>query len=135
MNRYSKWPAARLCKTTDGETGTKFLEQYCNLKLYRKPERTDKATAFTGRQFRDFRKSKFIKLIYGTPYIHTLTGLIERGVRTLKANLLSNIKAGEPFGNALDLALNVMRTTPHTTLKPHSNYTLAENRTQNGVTC
>ena len=42
-----------------------------------------------------------MRLIYGTPYIHTPTGLVERGVRTLKDNLLTNIKAGERFGKAL----------------------------------
>ena len=42
---------------------------------------------------------------------------MERVVRTSKENLLTNIKAGEPFGKTLDLALYVMRTTPHTRLK------------------
>ena len=56
-------------------------------------------------------------MIYGTPYIHTPTGLVERGVRTLKENLLTNIKAGERLGKALDLSLDVMRKTPHTKLK------------------
>ena len=56
-------------------------------------------------------------MIYGTPYIHTPTGLVERGVRTLKENLLPNIKAGERLGKALDLSLDVMRKTPHTKLK------------------
>ena len=136
MDRYSKWPAASLCKTTDGETATKFLEQYCNLNGIPKTIRTDKATAFTGRQFREFCKNKFIKLIKGTPYIHTPTGLVERGLRTLKENLLTNIKDGKPFGKALDLALIVMRTTPHTRLRiPLSNYTLAESQTRNGVIC
>ena len=116
MDRYSKWPAASLCKSTDGETATKFLEQYCNLNGIPKTIRTDKATAFTGRQFREFCKNKFIKLIYRTPYEHTPTGLVEGGVRTLKENL-TNIKDGEPFGKALDLALSVMRTTPHTRLR------------------
>ena len=117
INRYSIWPAASLCKTTDGETAIKFLEQYCNLNGIPKTIRTDKATAFTGRQFRNFCKNKLIKLIYGTPYIHTPTGLVDRGVRTLKENFLTTIKAGEPFGKALDLALNVMRNTPHTWLR------------------
>ena len=40
--------------------------------------------AFTGRTFKEFCKCHQIKLIYGTPYIHTPTGLVERGVRTLK---------------------------------------------------
>ena len=54
--------------------------------------------------------------MYGTPYIHTPTGLVERGVRTLKENLQTNKEAGEPFGKALDLALGAMRTNPHTRL-------------------
>ena len=86
-----------MCKTTDGETAKQFLEQYCNLNGIPKTIRTHKATAFTGRQFRNFCKNKFIKLLYGTPYIHTPTGLVERGVRTLKENLVTNIKAGEPL--------------------------------------
>ena len=60
---------------------------------------------------------RYIKLIYDTPYIHTPTGLVKRGVRTLKDNLLTSFKAGERFGNALDLSLDVMRKTPHTKLK------------------
>ena len=31
-------------------------------------------------------------MIYGTPYIHTPTGLVEREDRTLKENLITNIK-------------------------------------------
>ena len=45
------------------------------------------------------------------------TGLVERGVRTLKGNLLTNTKAGERFGKALDIALEIMRKTQHTRLK------------------
>ena len=55
--------------------------------------------------------------MYSTPYIHTPTGLVERGVRTLKKNLLTNIKAGERFGKALNIALEIMRKIPHTRLK------------------
>ena len=109
IDRYSKWPAASFCKYTDGETAVKFLEQYIQLNGIPKTIRTDKATAFTGRTFRNFCKKHYIKLIYGTPYIHTPTGLVERGVRTLKDNLITNIKAGERFGKALDLSLDVMR--------------------------
>ena len=38
---------------------------------------------------------------------------MERGV---KESLLTSIKAGENFGKALDMALDVMRKTPHTRL-------------------
>ena len=76
--------------------------------------RTDKASAFTGHHFIEFCKRNYILIIYGTPYIHTPTGLKERVVRTTKENLLTNIEAEESFGKALDLAPRVMRTTPHT---------------------
>ena len=70
-------------------------------------------------------------MIYGTPYIHTPTGLVKRGVRTLKKNLLTNLKAGERFGKALDIALEIMRKTPHSRLKNQlSNYTTAEAQTR-----
>ena len=114
---YSKWPSASFCKYTDGETAVKFLEQYIQLNGIPKTIRTDKATAFTGRLFRDFFEKHYIKLIYGTPYIHTPTGLVERGGKTLKENLLTNIKASERLGKALDLSLDVMRKTPYTKLK------------------
>ena len=117
MDRYSKWPATSFRTSTDGETAVKFLDQYIRLNGVPKTIRTDKATAFTGRLFRDFCKKHYIKLIYGTQYIHTPIGLVQRGVRTLKENLLTNIKAEERFGKALDMSLDVMRKTPHTRLK------------------
>ena len=117
IDRFTKWLAASYCTSTDGETAVRFLEQYIRLNSIPKTIRTDKATAFTGRLFRKFCKRHYIRSIYGTPYIHTPTGLVERGVRTLKENLLTNIKSGERFGKALDMSLEVMRKTPHTRLR------------------
>ena len=116
MDRFSKWPATSFCKSTESQTAVKFLEQHINLNGKPKTIRTDKATAFTNRLVRDFSKNHQIQLIYGTPFIHKSTGLVERGVRTLKETLLTNIKAGENFGKALDIALDVMRKTPYTRL-------------------
>ena len=116
IDRFSKWPAASFCKHTGGETALKSLDQYIKLNGKPKTIRTDKVTAFTGQRFRDFCKKRY-KLIYGTPYIHTPTGLVERRVGTLKENLLTNIKAAEQLGKALALSLDVMRKTPHTKLK------------------
>ena len=113
MDRFSKWPAASFCTSTDGETAISFLEQYIQLNGVPITIRTNKATAFTGRLFRNFCREHYIKFnILGTVYPHP-TGLVERGVRALKENLLTNIKAGERFSKALDLSLDVMRKTPH----------------------
>ena len=109
MDRYNKWPAVSFCTSTDGETAVKFLEQYIRLNGVPITIRTDKATAFTGRLFRDFCKKHYIKLLYGTPYIHTPIDLVERGVRTLKENLLTNLTAGERFGKALDMSLGFIQ--------------------------
>ena len=116
MDRYSKWPAASLCKTTDGETAVEFMEQYINLNGLPKTIRTDKATAFTGHTFREFCRNHHIRrLIYGTPYIHTPTGLVERRVRTLKVILLTNIK----FSTALDSPERNEKNTSYETGKIH----------------
>ena len=117
IDRFSKWPASSYWTSTDGETAVRFLEQYIRMNGIPKTIRTDKATAFTGRLFREFCTRHNLKLKYGTPYTHTPTGLVERGVRTQKENLLTNIKAGECFGKALDMSLEVMRKTHHTRLR------------------
>ena len=56
MDRFSKWPAASFCTSTDGERAVKFLEKYIQLSRRPKTIRTDKVTAFTGHLFRDFCK-------------------------------------------------------------------------------
>ena len=116
MDGFSKWPTASFCKTTEDQTAVRFLEQYIVLYGVPKTFRTDKVTAFTGRTLRVFCKSHQTKLIYRTPYKHTPTGLGERGNRSIKEIPLTNIKAGEKFGKALKIALDVMRKTHHTRL-------------------
>ena len=92
--------AARFGKYTDGETAVKFLEQNIRLNSMPKTIGTDKATAFTGRLFRDFCKKEYIKFLYGTPYIHYPTGNVEQGFKKLKGNLLTDTKPCERIGEA-----------------------------------
>ena len=108
IDRYSGWPTACICETPNIKTATIFLERYNTLNGLPQTYRTDKGTAFTGEEFRDFCKSLNIKVIYGTPYIHTPTGLIERGIKTLKDFLQANL---EEKNEALSRLLNMMRTT------------------------
>ena len=61
MNWFSKWPAASYCTSTNGETAVRFLEQYIRLSDVPKTIRTDKATAFTGRLFKEFCKRLYIR--------------------------------------------------------------------------
>ena len=117
MDRYSKWPSACICKRTDGTTVINFMNQLTMVHGIPKTIRTDKGTAFTGKKFRNYCRSKNIKLIYGTPNLHTPTGLVERGVRSLKESMLTNLKDNKSMNESIDLALEVMRMTPHTRLK------------------
>ena len=64
MDRYSKWPAASLCNTTDGKKAVKFFQQNIQLNGIPKTIRTDKASAFTGHHFREFCKKSYISIIY-----------------------------------------------------------------------
>ena len=56
-----------------------FLEQFILLNGIRQTIRTDKETAFTGNEFRQMCKYFYMKLLYGIPYTHRATGLVERG--------------------------------------------------------
>ena len=117
IDLFSKWPEASSCKTTEGQTAIRFLENNINRNDVPKINRTDKATAFTGRIFREFCKNHQIKPVYRTSYIHTPRGLLERGVGTLTETLLTNIKAAEKINRVLDIAFDVKRKTPNTQLK------------------
>ena len=84
IDRYSRWPAECICEAPTGRTAEKFVEQYDTLNGLPQTIRTDKGTAFTGKEFRELCKALNINLVYGTPYIHTPIGMVKRGIRTLK---------------------------------------------------
>ena len=84
IDRYSRWPAACICEAPNGKTAKTFLERYILLNGIPQVIRTDKGTVFTGNEFRPICKRLNIKLVYGTPDIHTAKGLVERGTKTLK---------------------------------------------------
>ena len=135
IDRYSRWPAACICEAPPGKTAENFLEQYVTLSSLPQTIRTDEGTAFTEEAFRESCKSLNIKLIYGTPYIHTPTGLVERGIRTLKEYLRTNLEEGYNINEALNRSLNVMRTTVHSSKKKHrSNAIMAENHERKFIT-
>ena len=94
-----------------------FLQQYILLNGIPQVIRTDKGTSFTGKEFRQMCKNLHIKLIYGTPYIHTATGLVERGIKTLKNLMRTNLEDKCNLNDALYQALMVMRMTIHSKTK------------------
>ena len=117
IDRYSRWPAACICEAFNSKTAKNFLEQYIVLNGIPQTIRTDKGTAFTVREFRQTCKNLNIKLIYGTPYIHTATGLVERGIKTLKDLMRTNFQDNCNLNEAPYQALMVMRMTVHSKTK------------------
>ena len=81
IDRYSRWPAASICETPTGNSVLNFSKQNVIKNGLPQIIQTDKVATFTGREFQGFCKSLNIKLIYGTTYIHTPTGLVEKGIK------------------------------------------------------
>ena len=72
---------------------------------------------FTGKEFRTKRKDPNIKLKYRKPYIHTATGLVERGGKTLKDLMRTKLEDNSNLKKALNRPLKVMRTMGHSKIK------------------
>ena len=108
------------------------LERYVTLNGLPQTIKTDKGTAFTRKEFKELCKSLNINLMYGTSYIHTPTGLAERGHRTLKEYLRTNLEEGHIINDALGRSLNVMRTMVHSSIKNTARTSLRQ-KTTNGT--
>ena len=117
IDRYSRWPSACICEASTSKTAKIVLEQNILLNGIPQTIRTDKGTAFTGKEFRQMRKDLNVKLLYGTPYIHTATGLVEREIKTLKNLMRTNLEDNCNLNEALYRSLMVMRTTIHSKIK------------------
>ena len=60
IDRFSKWPTAKICKSSESKEVINFLKQ--NFSLYGLPEKinTDKGGAFVSNEYKEFCKSKNI---------------------------------------------------------------------------
>ena len=117
VDRCSRWPASGICDALISKTAKNFLEQYMFLNGIPQLIRTDKGTAFTGKEFRQMCENAHIKLIYGTSYIHTATGLVELGIKTLKDLLRTKLEDICNLNEALHRSLMVKGTTVHSKIK------------------
>ena len=62
-------------------------------------------------------KNLTIKVIYVTQYIHAATGLVERGIKTLKDLIVTKVADNCNLNQALYRSLTVMRTPVHSKIK------------------
>ena len=117
VDRFSKWPTAKICKSAEIKEVLNFLKQ--NFNLYGLPEKikTDKGVAFFSKEYKDFCESENIEIEYSTPGIHTRTGAVERAIQTLKNLINTNLEENICLTECVTRALNVMRKTIHTGMK------------------
>ena len=117
IDRFSKWPTVKICKTAETKKVLNFLKQ--NFNLYGLPEeiKLDKRGAFISKDYTEFCKSKNIEIEYCTPRIHTGTGAVERAKQTMKNLILANLEENLCLTECVNRALKVMRFTIHTVLK------------------
>ena len=117
VDRFSKWPTVKICKTSETKQVINFLKQ--NFNLYGIPEKikSDKSGAFISKDYIEFCKSKNIEIEYSTPRIHTGTGAVERAIQTMKNLIVANLEDNLCLTECVNRALKVMRFTIHTGLK------------------
>ena len=117
IDRFSKRPTVKICKTAERKEVFIFLTQ--NFNLYRIPEKinSDKGGAFIAKDYTDFCKSKNIQIEYCTPRIHTGTGAVERAIQTIKILILAKIEDNLCLTKCVNRELKVMRFTIHSGLK------------------
>ena len=117
VDKFSKWPTVKICKTAQTKEVTYFLSS--NFKLYGIPEKiiSDKGGAFVCKEYQEFCKNRNIEIEYCTPRAHTGNGVVKRAIQTLKNLIITNLEDGISLTESANRALHVMRFTIHTGFK------------------
>ena len=117
VDRFSKWPTVKICKTAETKEVLNFIAN--NFYLCGIPEKikSDKGGAFISKEYKDFCKNRNIEIEYCTPRLHTGNGVVERAIQTLKNSMLTNLEEGTDLTKSVNRALRVMRFTIHTGMK------------------
>ena len=87
VDRYSRYPHAKVYHNCDAETAISYLNQCIKFHGIPRNIRCDQAQAFKSRQFEIFCKNNNIKLILAPVGDHRATGMIERLIQTIKRRL------------------------------------------------
>ena len=117
IDRFSKWPTAKLCKTSETKEVISFLSNQFNLYGIPEKNKSDKGGAFTSTEYKEFCKARNIEIQHCPPRMHTGNGTVERAIQTMKNRVLANMEDGNNLTESVNRALKVMRFTKHTGLK------------------
>ena len=84
IDRFSKWPTAKICKSTENKEVIKFLENHFNLHGIPEKIKSDRGGAFISQEYKNFCRERNIEIEYCPPKIHTGNGSVERAIQTYK---------------------------------------------------
>ena len=118
VDKNSRWPGAKICENTNHDTVITFLlREYINVYGVPKTIKSDNGSAFISKEYKSFCKEYNIIRKYGTPNLHTGTGLVERTIQSLKNLTKTNLEETQNLRESLNKALFVLRFTTHSEIK------------------
>ena len=91
--------------------------KYINVYGVPKTIKSDNGSAFISKEYKSFCKEYKIIRKYGTPNLHTGTGLVERTLQSLKNLTKTNLEETQNLRESLNKALYVLRFTIHSETK------------------
>ena len=87
INKWSKFPTAKVVSNTTADIAIKFMQRYiCNNGVPRRL-RCEQAQTFRAKKFQLFYNSNNIKLLFAPVDDHRAIGVVERTIQTLKRRL------------------------------------------------
>ena len=89
IDRYTKFPSAKIANNTSTRNVISFLNNYCHLRGFPRKIRVDHGSCFLSHDFKNFCDKFNIEIIYCTVGDHRSNGLVERLVYTIKSKLLA----------------------------------------------
>ena len=121
VDRFSRYPNAKLYHNCDTDTAIKYLEKFIKFHGMPRNIRCDQAQAFKSRQFEIFCNNHNIKLILAPAGDHRANELIERLIQTIKRRL--SVLNNDPKWSQITLADKIteifqeIKFIPNTTTK------------------
>ena len=89
IDRFSKFPSAKVVNNTSASSILTFMTDYCHLHRFPKSIRADHGSCFTSFDLRNFCEKNNINLILCTVGDHRSNGVVERLIYNVKAKLLA----------------------------------------------
>ena len=86
VDRFSKWPTVKICKTAETKEVINFRTNNFNLYGIPKKIKSDEGGAFILKEYKELCRNRNIEIEYCTSRLHTENGVVERAIQTKNIN-------------------------------------------------